>query len=216
MLAKKIVAVAFILLLGSLPAWCSSIDFEGSGDGGTWSWNGVGALTATTFGVSVKIVGASNTYTLAMPDEWFMSGPFLGGTGTTSSPWMFGASSSMSFTITGCVPPAASCTPITLFSGNFDSPGEMNIQGMGSMLFTALDVTGTVDPALLSFLGLSTSSSNVAGTYDITLAGSASGDGSVASGDLVVSPTPEPSSLVFLGIGLFALAFVARRTVLKA
>jgi len=216
MLVKKIAVVTFILFLGSLPAWCSSIDFEGSGDGGTWSWNGTGPLTATTLGLAVKVVGSPNTYSVAMPDEWFTSGPYLGGNGSSSNPWSFGPSSSASFLITGCVPPAMTCTPVTLFSGQFDSPGEMVMQGAGSMIFAAGDVIGTIDPDLLSFLGLPSSSTDVMGTYDVTLTGTMTGSGFVASGDLVVSATPEPSSLALFGIGLFALALVARRTVFRA
>ncbi|HXJ91514.1 MAG TPA: hypothetical protein VMT20_01365 [Terriglobia bacterium] len=163
MLTQRIVTVAIVLLLGSLPAWCDSVDFEGSGDGGTWSWNGSGPLTATSLGMSVKVVGSPNTYPVAMPNESFTSGPFLSGTGTSSDPWTFGPSSPLSFTITGCVPPATTCTPVTLFSGQFGSPGEMDVQGSGSMVFSALDVTGMIDPALLSFLGLPTSNTNVVG-----------------------------------------------------
>lgn len=216
MLVKRIAAVSFILFLGSTPAWCSSIDFESSGDGGTWSWYDIyGSLTATSLGMAVQVVGSPNAYPVSMPDESFTSGPFFGGSGTTSSPWTF-APTPFSFAITGCVPPGTTCAPVTLFTGQFNAPGETAVQEAGSILLTAASLSGTVDPALLSFLGLPASRTSFAGTYDITLTGTAPGSGLVASGDVVLSPTvPEPSSLALLGIGLFALACVARRTVLR-
>jgi hypothetical protein len=220
-MVKKVAAVTFILVLESLPARCSSIDFEGSGNGGTWSWSGIGALTATSFGLSAQALGSPNSYRVAIANESFTSGPFFGGSGTTSSPWTF-ASSPMSFIIRGCVPPADSCAPVTLFNGEFNTPGETDVQGSRSMIFTGTEVTGTVNPALLNFLGLPSSFTSYTGTYDVTLLGTAPGSGLVASGDLVISPTPvpsptpEPSSLALLGIGLLVLAFVARRTVFRA
>jgi len=206
---KKAAIVAALLMFVSLPAFCDSIDFEGSGRGGTWSWNGTGPLTATSLGMSVEVVGSVNNYTIHMPFESFTSGPFLGGSGTASDPWSFGPSSSDSFTITGCVPPATTCTPVTLFTGNFAGSGEMAVQGTGSMIFSSTFTIGTVDPDLLSFLGLSTSPVTYTGTYEITLNGTAPGSGFTASGDLVISSTPEPASLTFLSLGLLGVGAMA-------
>lgn len=209
---KKAAIVAAFLMFVSVPAFCGTIDFEGSGDGGTWSWNGTGPLTATTLGISVQVLGSPNTYTIYMPSESFTSGSFLGGSGTSSDPWTFGPSASDSFTITGCVPPATTCSPATLFTGQFVGSGEMAMQGTGNLLFSSTFTMGTVDASLLSFLGLSTSQLNYSGTYQVTLSGTAPGSGLVASGDLVISPTvPEPASLAFVTIGLLGFATMALR-----
>ena len=209
--SKKAAVLVVVVLFLSISAWCDSIDFMGSGSGGTWSWNGSDPLSATSLGVSVQIVGSPDEYTISMAHETFTSGPFLGGSGTVSDPWEFGASSPNSFVLTGCVPPQTSCTPVSLFTGQFMAPGEMAVQGSGSMLFTSPSVYGWVDPDLLSFLGLSSNNPYVMGTYQVTLDGPGTGSGLVASGDLVVSPTPELASLVLVGFGLVGLALVTRR-----
>jgi hypothetical protein len=208
---KKVAILAVVLVFASLPAFSDSIDLEGSGSGGTWSWNGSGALTATSLGMAVKIVGSTNNYTIYLPDEVFTSGAFLGGSGSASNPWTFGPGSSGSFTITGCVPPQTTCTPSTLFSGQFAS-AQTDVQGSSSMLFTATSISGTINSALLSFLGLPASNDNYSGTYSVTLDGSGPGSGLVASGDLVLSaaPTvPEPATLLTLSTGVLALALLA-------
>jgi hypothetical protein len=207
---KKLSLLTIILLLPSLPALSGTIDFSGSGDGGTWSWNGTGPLTATSLGMMVKIVGPFPSFTIAMPKETFTTGAFLGGSGTSSNPWTFGPGSPGSFTITGCVPPATTCTPVTLFSGEFDAD-QSDVQGSNSMLFTATLAAGDMNPALLTFLGLSSSPTKYFGTYAVTLTGFGPGSGSTASSDLVISPVPEPASVALIGIGLLGLAALVRR-----
>ncbi|HEV2425544.1 MAG TPA: PEP-CTERM sorting domain-containing protein [Terriglobia bacterium] len=213
---KKVAVLAVVLSITSLPAFCSSIDFEGSGNGGTWSWNGSGTLSATSLGMAVRVVGSPNDYTISMANEVFTSGSFLGGSGTTSDPWSWGPSAANSFIITGCVPPATSCTPVTLFSGEFSSD-QTGVQGSDSVLISATIASGSVDSALLSFLGLP-GSTDYTGTYQVTLDGTAPGSGLVASGDLVLSPSavPEPASLLLVGIGLLAIGAIGRSKLLRA
>lgn len=213
MFAKRTATLVIGLLLASLPAWCGSLDFISSGDGGAWSWNGTGTLSATSLGLKVKSTGSSTTYAIADANEWFTTGNFLGGNGSKSDPWSFGKSSPWSFVITGCVPPATSCTPVTLLYGQFYSPGETGVESNGEIAFSGTSLYGWIDPALLTYLGLPASETGALGKFNDTLMGWGPGSGSVATGSLTITQcqTPEPASVLLLGIGLLGLAALSRR-----
>lgn len=204
----KLLTVVALALFAASPALADTIDFNATGAGGTWSFSGSGPLSLTAFNVEVNANGGPYSSLGSSPSESFTTGAFLGGTGTSGNPWTFGPSAAGSYLVTGCVPPAGSgCTDVTLFDGQF-SAEELYFQTAHGFGFLGLDVTGTINPALAAFLGVS--SGNYAGLVTFNVTGNLPG-GRVESGDLTLTSTvPEPASLVFLGIGLVSVAGLAR------
>jgi hypothetical protein len=206
-MVKRMLVLVALALFASAPAWSSSIDFLASGKGGTWSFNGSSALSVTANFVQVTVVGSGVITPITDGSETFTTGAFISGTGTTTNPYTFGAGGT--YDITGCVPPGApGCTSVNLFSGDF-AGASLFYNATKGMAFVGIDVTGTVNPLLAAFLGVS--GGGYAGISNFNVLGKVPLGGSVASGDLVLTPSvPESASLVFLGIGLVALAGVVR------
>ncbi|HEV2425387.1 MAG TPA: PEP-CTERM sorting domain-containing protein [Terriglobia bacterium] len=207
LMAVVVLGVSSLGLSGM--AFADGIDFLASGHGGSWSFSVGGPLTIKALRVEVEdqttlkfaSINGASTETLA-------TGAFLAGAGTTSDPWTFGPGAANSLTIVGCVPPGGThCSNVTLFSGQVGDSTLYN--GKGGVLYDSTDVTGTINPALLAYFGASGSSFQ--GILDFTLSGRAPGTGKTGSGDLLLSPAPEPSSLIFLGSGLLGLAVYLRR-----
>lgn len=156
----------------------------------------------------------------------FTSGSGAGGSGTVGSPYMFGPSAANAITITGCLPGQGSgCSPVTLFTGQFLG-GEKASWTDGKVDFEGIDVSGTINPMLASYLGVQTNnftgklnailecdpSTNpanpcVPGTVRMLAAGNLS----LTPGGSDPPPTPEPSALLLLGSGMCGVTFYIRR-----
>jgi hypothetical protein len=205
----KLLTVVALALFAASPALADTIDFNATGSGGTWSFSGSGPLSLTAFNVQVNANGGPYSSLGSSPSETFTTGAFLGGSGTSGSPWMFGPSAPGSYLVTGCIPPAASgCTNVTLFDGQFAAE-ELFFETTHGLGFIGFDASGTINPDLAAFLGVSLGTYSGIVTFNVT--GSLPG-GRVESGDLTLTSTstPEPASLVFLGIGLLSVAGLTR------
>ncbi len=199
---KRAALVALLAVVLVPLASAGSIDILFAG--GTWSWpGGVGSqLTANSTSVLI------NTSTLALPIN-ITSGPAIGGDGSVATPYTWGAGGSVVFFPGGCTA-GADC-----IDGVFTS-AQFGTNGFGGMTFVGNFISGTVDPQLLSFLGLPLSPTGYIGLihFDVNpvpASFAAGGSGFVGSGDLHLVPVPEPGTLALFGSGLIGIAGLLRR-----
>lgn len=213
-------AVATLLIAGS--AFAGSIRFNFGGTPSTQAtWDG-GSSSMNAESAQVSMAMPGDPFALRNATISFSSGPGMGGSGTASSPFMFGPSAAGSITITGCLPGQGSgCSPTTLFSGHFLG-GEEAFWSNGEGHFKGMEVSGTLNPALASYLGfqsdmftgdLGVNIRCMATAADTCVPGTARilSGGSLVLQDGSVFATPEPSTLFLLGSGLAAVSLALRR-----
>jgi hypothetical protein len=169
----------------------------------TFSGNSVHANSTLTGGPAT--LTGINSLTGSLGTVTFTSGPWTDDDGTGWYGYLPGGS----ITIQGGQ---------TLFAGTFSGPGEWSLILYNSATGTAYvqytgQVAGNVNPALLALLGLPTDHPYLPGTITLILQfnQNSGGNGTLVSGNLQLTTTPEPGTMALFGSGLVGIAGMIRR-----
>jgi hypothetical protein len=194
---KRAILVALLAVVFVPLATAGDIDFLFAG--GTWSWAG---------GVGSQLIANSNTVLVngnfLINAIAITSGGAIGGNGSVANPFTWGAGGNI--TIAGCGGPC--------FAGTFTT-AQLGFNGGGGMTFVGNFIAGTVNPLLLTFLGLPPGQ-NYTGLMHMDInpapvSFAKGGHGHVGSGDIHLQPVPEPGTLAMFGSGLIGMAGLLRR-----
>lgn len=203
---KRVVLIAALaLLVAPSAALADGIDFGLTG--GTVVSTGVvisndpllGGVASTLTAVARIPSPPGATFTGVLGTVTFTTGAF---TGVAFAP-------GGSILITNSALPAG---PI-LFSGVFTSPLLITFLSPTSFSLSGSvgGGVGALDPGLLALLGFPTLTTSGSGFIITLIVDFAGASGSVSSGNIFVTPVPEPGTLALFGTGLIGLAGLVRR-----
>jgi hypothetical protein len=206
------------LTMSAAPAKADAIDFNYLN--GTIATGAGGVVTGTVNGtVTVSRNGTTVLCCFSIPATLtFTTGTFVSGNGTTSTPFTWNAGGSITVTTTGGTVNGVSLASSTLFSGSFAGPETAVVNGTTAGL-NGMFVLGNINAALAAALKMPAGAYTGIMQNNLSITGFVNGvpaTASLASGDLTVTPTPEPGTLALFGSGLLGIAGIARRYLLKS
>jgi hypothetical protein len=196
---SKLLMVVVGLLVWALPGTVQAETITFSFSGGT-----ANAMFNVTNSGSPSTLNAINSFTGSLGTVTFTTGEWNDDAGSELEAFFPGGSISIA-------------SAQTLFQGLFTGPGAWTLllydssTGAATFHFSS-QVFGTLNPALLSLLGLPTNYTDAVGTINIFITFVNGGTtGAIVTGNLELTPVPEPGTMALLGSGLVGIAGIIRR-----